>query len=101
MINIEDVYIDDKKFTKKELKLNASLMRKLTYIFPKNTRLKILDEVSYFSKIYPALPIEQLIEVVVSKYVKIKIYKIVYLNIDKDVMEYKRKIIKDIEEGLF
>ena len=47
---------------------------------------------TYYKSIYNAVEDEVLFEVVVNKYLKMKLHNVVFPNILKDVNEYKKKI---------
>ena len=77
---------------KKELKLSQSILRKFHFIFNRKTRDLIMLEASYYNTIYPALTIEETLEVVINKHIKMKLHKVVYPDTSKQLKEYKMKL---------
>ena len=81
---------------KKELKLSMSSMRKLHFIFNRKQREKILAEASYYNTIYSALTIEEILEIVINKHLKMKLHKVVFPDISKQI-----KIHQQILDEIF
>jgi hypothetical protein len=69
---------------KKEYK---SILRKFHYIFTKKQKEQIIIEAIYYKKIYSALSIDDIMEVVTNKYIKMKLYNIVFPDISKKLKE--------------
>ena len=80
------------KYIKKPLNAPLSINRKFYYIFTDKQKKAIIDEMTYYKSIYNAVEDEVLFEVVVNKYLKMKLHNVVFPNILKDVNEYKKKI---------
>ena len=81
---------------KKELKLSMSSMRKLHFIFNRKQRDQILAEASYYNTIYSALTIEEILEIVINKHLKMKLHKVVFPDISKQI-----KIHQQILDEIF
>ena len=82
---------------KEDIQMPISSMRKFNYIFNRKEKHIILDEALYFAKIYTTISIQKLIELSINKYLKIKIYKRTFMDIHKDVKDFKRLIIDEYE----
>ena len=81
----------NEKIIKNEVKINPSSVRKFFYIIRTDKeRKRILDEATYYKKIYNAVDDNILLEVVIEKYIKMKIYNRIYFDIKNDVDEYKK-----------
>lgn len=79
------------KIIKNEVKINPSSARKFFYVIRTDKERKIiLDEATYYKKIYDAVDDNILLEVVIEKYIKMKIYNRKYFDIKNDVDEYKK-----------
>ena len=74
---------------KKEIRVSQSILRKFYFIFTKKQREQIMLETSYYKTIYPALTIEETLEVVIQKHIKAKIHKVVFPDISKQLKEHK------------
>jgi len=70
---------------KKEIKVSQSILRKFYFIFTKKQRDQIMLETSYFNTIYSALSIEEILEVVIQKHIKMKLHKVVFPDISKQI----------------
>jgi hypothetical protein len=70
---------------KKEIKLSISSTRKLHFIFNRKQREQILTEASYYNTIYPALTIQETLDVVIQKHIKMKLHKVVFPDISKQI----------------
>ena len=77
---------------KKKLKVSQSILRKFHFIFTKKQKELIMLEASYYNTIYPALTIEETLEVVIQKHIKMKLHKIVFPDISKQLKEHKMKL---------
>ena len=60
-------------------------MRKFHFIFNRKQREQIMLETSYYKTIYPALNIEETLEAVINKHIKMKLHKVVFPDISKQV----------------
>ena len=80
---------------KKELKLSLSSMRKLYYIFNKKQRELIMLEASYYNTKYPALTIEKTLDVVIQKHIKMKLHKVIFPDISKQI-KLHQQILEEI-----
>ena len=77
------------------IKLSDSNKRKFHFIFNKKEKECIINEAMFFKNIYNEVPIDMLIGCSINKYLKIKMYKQVYLNIHEDVIAYKKHLINE------
>ncbi len=78
-----------------DLKLSVSIMRKFNNIFKDKEKTKILNEALYFANIYTTVTIEKHIEYVINKYIKVKIHKRTFCDINRDVVEYKKFLMEE------
>jgi len=70
--------------------LNQSSLRKLYYIIrTQKERNNIFDECEYYKTIYSALPDEKILEIVIEKHIKIKLFNRKYISNKKEIKEYK------------
>ena len=83
---------------KDDIKLSMSAMRKFNNVFNKSQKRNILNEALYFSNIYKAVCIEDLITFSINKYMKVKIHNRTFCDINKDVMEYKRYLMNEYKK---
>ena len=72
--------------------MSIPTLRKFHFIFTKKQREQIMLETSYFNTKYPALTIEETLEVVIQKHIKTKIHKVVFPDISKQLKEHKMKL---------
>ncbi len=83
------------KITIEKININPSSCRKFFYIIKTNKeRQNILNEASYYSSIYTGLTDRQILEVVIEKYIKMRLFNVVFPNNKKDIEEHN-KILKD------
>lgn len=80
-----------------EIKLSQSAMRKLNYIFKRNEQKKILNEASFYRSIYSAVDDKIILEAVIEKNLKTKIYKVLFLDNQKQIKEYN-EYLKEVLE---
>ena len=79
---------------RKELKLSQSVLRKLHFIFNKKQRELIMLETSYYKSIYDALTIEETLDVVINKYLKMKLHKVVFPDITIQLKNHQQILDK-------
>ncbi len=81
------------EYIKDKINLDPSAMRKIQFVISNKNRIKLFNEVSYYKNIYSAVDEKTLLNAVINKYVNMKIHKLIYFNIDKDLENHRKKII--------
>lgn len=81
-----------------EIKLSLSAMRKINFIFKVKEQKEILKEASFYKSIYYDVNDNILLEAVINKHIKTKIYKIVFMDNKKDIKEFNEYLKKYLEE---
>ena len=87
------------EYKKIEINISLSTKRKLYYIFNSKEKQKILDECTYYSSIYKGVAEETMVDAVVSKYIKMKLHQLIFLNNKKEIQKYKEWMM-DTYKGL-
>ena len=84
---------------REEIKLSASALRKLNYVFKRKERTKILNEASFYNSIYSAVDVNKILEAVIEKNLKTKIFKVLFLDNEKEIKEYNEylRLIEELE----
>ena len=78
---------------KDRININPSSLRKFYYIIRSDKeRKKILDEASFYKKIYIAVDDKIILETVIEKYIKMRLFNVKYLDNNKDIEEYKKEL---------
>jgi hypothetical protein len=82
----------DVEYVKKSLTINNTYARKYIYVLKESDRRNILKELQYFKDIYQ-LPDNILVQCLINKYVKIRLYNIKFADINKDVNDHYKFLL--------
>ena len=87
---------------KEEIKLSVSALRKMYFIFKGKEREQIFKEASFYKDLYCALSDKEILEVVIEKNLKQKIFKIKFFDDKKKIKEYNEclKLFLELEENI-
>ena len=89
----------DIDYIKSFFNINDTYSRKFLYVLNRKDRNNIRKELEYFRDIYD-LPDNILIECLINKYIKIKLYGVQFTNIKKNVNQHYEmlSLIQECEE---